>query len=170
MIARKCDSYLVKTHPDLKDFLFDAIDKSINCKGRLLHYFPINVKTDSNDNQQLNNATKTPEESVDSWCGIHIDHSLLTGLTSALYINTVSQTPLDSSLPSLSSSGLYIKSRGDSLIQAIIPPDCLAFQLGEAAQIASRGLLVATPHLVRAAKEKDVGRNTFAVFMQVLMS
>jgi isopenicillin N synthase-like dioxygenase len=41
----------------------------------------------------------------------------------------------------------------------------LAFQIGEAAQIASRGLLVATPHLVRGAAYPNMARNTFAVFM-----
>jgi isopenicillin N synthase-like dioxygenase len=67
----------------------------------------------------------------------------------------------------LSSAGLYIKSRGDKFIRAGIPPDCLAFQIGEAAQIASRGKLVATPHLVRGAAYPYLARNTFAVFMQV---
>ncbi|KAJ1531124.1 hypothetical protein HK405_001719, partial [Cladochytrium tenue] len=48
-----------------------------------------------------------------------------------------------------------------------IPREALAFQLGEAAQVASGGLLEATPHLVRAASSAaSVARNTFAVFLQ----
>lgn len=42
-------------------------------------------------------------------------------------------------------------------------------QLGEAAQVASRGLLVATPHLVKGIHDPSGGiaRNTFAVFMRM---
>jgi isopenicillin N synthase-like dioxygenase len=61
---------------------------------------------------------------------------------------------------------LYIKSRNDTLIKVNIPQDCLAFQIGEAAQVASRSLLIATPHLVRGAHVENVSRNTFAVFLQ----
>jgi isopenicillin N synthase-like dioxygenase len=42
----------------------------------------------------------------------------------------------------------------------------LAFQIGEASQIASGGFLVATPHLVRGSSYPNLSRNTFAVFMQ----
>jgi isopenicillin N synthase-like dioxygenase len=47
-----------------------------------------------------------------------------------------------------------------------IPPDHLAFQIGEAAQVASKGALVATPHLVKGASLPNIARNTFAVFLQ----
>jgi isopenicillin N synthase-like dioxygenase len=67
----------------------------------------------------------------------------------------------------LKEGGLYIKSRGETLTKVDIPLDCLAFQIGEASQVASRGLLVATPHLVRSIKgAPHLSRNTFAVFLQ----
>ncbi len=67
----------------------------------------------------------------------------------------------------LQDAGLFIKSRDDSFIKVSIPEDCIAFQIGEAAQIASNGKLVATPHLVRGVCQEHLARNTFAVFMQV---
>lgn len=45
--------------------------------GRLLHYFP----------QQSGQVEETGVE----WCGWHNDHSALTGLTSAVYIDTLTQ-------------------------------------------------------------------------------
>ena len=53
--------------------------------------------------------------------------------------------------------------------QMSIPPDHVAYQLGEAMQIHSGGLLRATPHSVQAPRPelaRGVTRNTFAVFMQ----
>ena len=41
-------------------------------KARLLHYFPPTSQ----------DALPSDDEPVDSWCGFHLDHSLLTGLCS----------------------------------------------------------------------------------------
>jgi isopenicillin N synthase-like dioxygenase len=48
--------------------------------------------------------------------------------------------------------GLYIKSRSGALVKANVPPDHLAYQIGETAQIHSGGILQATPHCVKAAE------------------
>lgn len=90
----------------------------------------------------------------------------LTGLTSAMLVDEGS-TPFEElvDFPS-GSAGLYIKDKQGTFVKVSIPADCLAFQIGEAAQVASRGLLVATPHLVRGISSTSVARNTFAVFMQ----
>jgi isopenicillin N synthase-like dioxygenase len=50
-----------------------------------------------------------------------------------------------------------------------IPPDCLAFQTGEALELATAGRLRATPHCVRVGagdSTEDISRETFALFMQ----
>jgi len=55
------------------------------------------------------------------------------------------------------------------LTKVPIPADCLAFQIGETAQIHSGGLMQATPHCVRGAQGKaaeGISRETFAVFME----
>ncbi len=66
-------------------------------------------------------------------------------------------------------AGLYIRSRQGHTIQAVIPADHLAFQMGETQQIHSGGILRATPHCVRAAQgpaARGISRETLAVFME----
>lgn len=66
-------------------------------------------------------------------------------------------------------SGLYIRTRGGQLTKVSIPSDCLAFQTGEALEIATDGQLLATPHCVRVgclSETDEVSRESFALFMQ----
>jgi isopenicillin N synthase-like dioxygenase len=66
-------------------------------------------------------------------------------------------------------SGLYIRTRGGDLTKVAIPVDSLAFQTGEALEIATGGKLRATPHCVRVGASPDakkISRETFALFMQ----
>lgn len=85
------------------------------------------------------------------------------GLTSAMYIKDGREVPNTDP-----SAGLYICNRSGEVVQAAIPPDHIAYQMGQVMAIQSGGLLRATPHYVRAAAkgEPGVSRNTFAVFMQ----
>jgi len=68
-------------------------------------------------------------EVIDSWCGFHKDHSILTGLCSAMYLASDVNPPkiLHAQDPM---SGLYIRTRGGDLRKVAIPTDCLAFQTG----------------------------------------
>lgn len=66
-------------------------------------------------------------------------------------------------------SGLYIRTRGGNLTKVLIPPDCLAFQTGEALELFTAGKLRATPHCVRVGQTQGgtkISRETFALFMQ----
>lgn len=69
-------------------------------------------------------------------------------------------------------SGLYIRTRSGDLTKISISADCLAFQTGEALELATAGRLRATPHCVRvggggdATYASSVSRETFALFMQ----
>jgi hypothetical protein len=161
---------------------FEELFSSSSCaKARLLHYFPAPAQTLK--------AGQSEEAGVDEqndWCGWHLDHSLLTALCPAMFLFTPSDRgegvePL--SIPSPSpTSGLYIKTRSGKQVKAVIPPDCLAFQTGEALECMSQGRLRATPHAVRAGSgigtevkellrqkgflDGTVSRETMAVFMQ----
>lgn len=68
------------------------------------------------------------------------------------------------------SSGLYIRTRGGDVTKVSIPVDCLAFQTGEALEVATGGRLRATPHCVRVGASGtdavNISRQTFALFMQ----
>jgi len=80
-----CDSLLVftaryKLRKPASSYLSDQslslsqlISSSQTTKARLLHYFPPSEA-------EIKNASD--DEPVDSWCGFHLDHSLLTGLCS----------------------------------------------------------------------------------------
>jgi hypothetical protein len=126
------------------------ISTSQTTKARLLHYFP-----------PAPDAPVLENEPIDSWCGFHKDHSLITGLCSALYL----RDGTDAVPPPSPAAGLYIKTRSGELAQVKIPVDCLAFQTGEALELATAGKLRATPHCVRAggggSAGERVSRETF---------
>lgn len=161
-LAEACQPFALSRFSDTSMSLPKLISTSQTTKARLLHYFP----------PSQNNPLPAEDEPVDSWCGFHLDHSLLTGLTSAMYLSesdgdlsepTVVQSPSES-------SGLYIRTRGGDLTKVSIPEDSLAFQTGEALEIATGGKLRATPHCVRVgsgvANSSKISRETFALFMQ----
>ncbi|EER30509.1 conserved hypothetical protein [Candida tropicalis MYA-3404] len=150
-VATSLDSYILD-HVDgyEKGYLNRVVKNSTCSKARLLHYFP--DEGDSKGNED------------DSWCGEHLDHSCITGLTSALYLNDKNEivTPGSSD-----DSGLYIRNRHNEIVKVNIPEGCLAFQSGSTLQEVSKGYFKAVPHYVKGANE-SVGlcRNTLAVFMQ----
>ncbi|PBL00949.1 Clavaminate synthase-like protein [Armillaria gallica] len=161
-LAAACQPFALSRFSDTSLSLPKLISTSQTTKARLLHYFP----------PSQNNPLPAEDEPVDSWCGFHLDHSLLTGLTSAMYLSegdgdfsepTVVQSPSES-------SGLYIRTRGGELTKVSIPEGSLAFQTGEALEIATGGKLRATPHCVRVgsgvADSSKISRETFALFMQ----
>lgn len=143
------------------------VKTSTTTKARLLHYFPPPPSAA---------GTVEGEEDLDSWCGTHIDHGCLTGLTSAMYVDEGAQA-LDISkngvdLQELGAApdpdaGLYIKDRHGGIVKVGIPRDCLAFQTGETLEVITKGRFKAVPHFVRGCRESKasgVARNTIAVF------
>eukprot|EP00752_Nemacystus_decipiens_P006991 g6270.t2 len=102
------------------------------------------------------------------WCGWHHDHSALTGLVPAMFLDSNGGEVANGD----PQCGLYIRSRRQGeLVKATLPPgepasSCLLFQIGETTQVLSGGALQATPHAVRSTTQQDVSRETFAVFMQ----
>ncbi|KAJ1905152.1 hypothetical protein IWQ60_012336 [Tieghemiomyces parasiticus] len=186
LVAKHCDRYVASQLPGYSPaFLQNLISNSDTIKARLLHYFP----KDGGDPV----AAASSEADIDSWCGWHLDHSCLTGLTAAKYVNTAALERGDVVWPTVDDSaetwvlpevacpdptaGLYIKNRAGEVVQVRIPADVLAFQTGEALEITSANFLRATPHCVRGASTTAtpvgddqvaprVARNTLAVFIQ----
>ena len=194
LVARACDDYAVTTIKEYTPgYLQNMVKTSTTTKARLLHYYPPDHPTHSEppagsssspqEIQQVNVSDELDRDE-DSWCASHIDHGCLTALISALYIDESAQLPRhpyphDNSnhllpLPPVGapspSAGLYIQSRTSTVTKVTIPPDCLAFQTGEALQLITEGKFRAAPHFVRAgAASKDgqrIARNTLAIFMQ----
>ncbi|KAI0320433.1 Clavaminate synthase-like protein [Amylostereum chailletii] len=157
-LAVACQPFASPHLTDTSLSLSNLIGSSQTTKARLLHYFPPSPE----------NPLPRDDEPIDSWCGFHLDHSLLTGLCSAMYLSHATGIPTAVKSPS-PNSGLYIRSRGGDLTKVTIPPDCLAFQTGEALELATAGKLRATPHCVRVGAgegAESVTRETFALFMQ----
>ncbi|KZT74903.1 Clavaminate synthase-like protein [Daedalea quercina L-15889] len=158
-LAVACQPFAASHLTDSSVSLADLIRTSQTTKARLLHYFAPSPDA----------PVPAEGEPIDSWCGFHLDHSLLTGLCSALFVRpSPAGEPIVVQNPS-PSSGLYIRTRGGNLTKVSIPSDCLAFQTGEALELATTGNLRATPHCVRVGAGpgmEGVSRETFALFMQ----
>jgi isopenicillin N synthase-like dioxygenase len=167
LVARACDRYAAENIDGYEEgYLEHVVKTSTTTKARLLHYFP-----------PPKGAEDDGEEDLDSWCGTHLDHGCLTGLTSAMYVDEAANPPVFSAekveLPELEGgppdkeAGLYIKDRTGNIVKVGIPRDGLAFQTGEALERITRGRFKAVPHFVRGmrpSKGVGVARNTLAVF------
>lgn len=171
-VARACDRYVggvgIKGYE--QGYLEDVVRTSTTTKARLLHYFAL-----KNEQQQVSGgddqkgSEQGGDEKVsedDSWCGTHKDHSCLTGLTSAMFLNGKTVLP-QSPDPA---AGLYIHNRHGKVVQVKIPKDALAFQTGSALEAATYGEFKAVPHFVKGASVEGVSRNTLAVFCQPSMN
>ncbi|KAG8774955.1 hypothetical protein FRC15_000893 [Serendipita sp. 397] len=158
-VAIACQPFASSYLTDNSISLSKLISTSQTTKARLLHYFPPSEE----------NPLPADDEPVDSWCGFHLDHSLLTGLCSAIYLSHENDGTIRQVASPSPASGLYIRTRGGDLTKVVIPPNCLAFQTGEALELATGGQLRATPHCVRVGAgegAEKVSRETFALFMQ----
>lgn len=180
LVARACDLYASAHIEGYENgYLERVVKTSLTTKARLLHYFP---PEPSPNPETKPGAEGQPEDGEDSWCATHLDHGCLTGLTSAVFINETLPLPAlapDRPIPALSSlssspdplAGLYIRSRTGATTKVNIPPDCLAFQTGEALEVITQGKFRAVPHFVRGPQVGSHGgmrvvRNTLAVFTQ----
>ncbi|KAJ3210231.1 hypothetical protein HDU82_008539 [Entophlyctis luteolus] len=109
LLAAAMDRFLAgKAGPGTRfSSLKDALSSPRNChKGRLLYYFPYD-------------EVSKPQNG--SWCGTHLDHSVLTGLTCPITNQTA---------PLLDNSGLFIQPADSAeFVRVEIPPDCMAFQV-----------------------------------------
>eukprot|EP00511_Aplanochytrium_stocchinoi_P004411 CAMPEP_0204831928 /NCGR_PEP_ID=MMETSP1346-20131115/12145_1 /ASSEMBLY_ACC=CAM_ASM_000771 /TAXON_ID=215587 /ORGANISM="Aplanochytrium stocchinoi, Strain GSBS06" /LENGTH=375 /DNA_ID=CAMNT_0051963381 /DNA_START=195 /DNA_END=1322 /DNA_ORIENTATION=+ len=159
VLAKLCD-YYVTSRGLPSPSLSETVKTSPCPKARLLHYFPTtNLKT---ENDSGSDSDSDSEANESNWCGVHCDHGTLTGLCRAMYINENGEVVKNTN-PNV---GLYILDSQGKETKVNIPEDSLGFQLGQAAQIHSSGVLRATPHYVKAAAGSSYSRNTFAVFLQ----
>ncbi|GFY96310.1 2-oxoglutarate (2OG) and Fe(II)-dependent oxygenase superfamily protein [Actinidia rufa] len=105
-----------------------------------------------------------PEGSYDPCARSLGSCDLVKGLTCGMFMRDAVEIPCPDS-----AAGLYIKTRTDQIVKVVFGEDEIAYQIGETTEILSRGHLCATPHCVRAPKEKEASgleRSTFALFMQ----
>ena len=165
LVAKQCDDYVETVVEGYeKGKLRRLLETSTAAKGRLLHYYPVDVDVVDS----LPSTSSDDDGAFGDWCGWHQDHGSLTALVPALHF-AADGSPVPNPDPS---SGLYVQSRSGDLIKVSFPPgltDVLLFQIGETSQVHTGGALSATPHAVRSARGAEavgVSRETFAVFME----
>lgn len=97
----------------------------------------------------------------DVWQQYHFDYGLFTALTGP-------DVTAPSGPDSGGGGGLVVLAGAEALPRSVaIPAHCVAVQVGEAAQILSRGRLAATAHCVsRAGQPRGASRETFVLFLQ----
>ena len=84
LVAKQCDKFVHSSSPSYPPNLLQrVIRESKCCKARLLHYFPRAGEEEEKDPSDTSDVS-----SFSSWCGWHNDHGSLTGLTSALYLDS----------------------------------------------------------------------------------
>lgn len=150
-IVKQVDKMVADITPDkAPNNLFQrTFPESKMIVARLLHYYAISEADD-----------------VDEWCGWHNDNSTITGLVPAMWLDEESGSP--ASAPA--GVGLFVEGRNGEQVAVKAPKDCLGFQIGEASQILSGGVVHATPHMVKGYTSPvgapKLSRETFAIFIQ----
>lgn len=192
LVARACDAVAARkggsAAPPPSPSLASLIEGGDAAKGRLLYYFPPEEEGEG-EGEGAGAAAAAPSASppADGWCGWHADHGLLTALTRPLYVDATTGVEVEAPEAAAGGAegegddappGLYVRRRGAPPtappVRVVIPPGHAAFQAGEAAQVASGGRIVATPHCVRAPRggtgadgaRRGAARATFALFLQ----
>jgi isopenicillin N synthase-like dioxygenase len=148
LLSKQIDKLVSKRIPAYKDTtLSSEMEKTKKLKGRLLYYYP---------------TSKVGDE--DGWIGWHNDSGFLTALSGDLFFDDTTGEVIDNPDPK---GGLWIVDRNSGSVKIEIPNDHLAVQCGECLQIITGGLLVATPHRVKASAcaDRKVGRASFPVFI-----
>lgn len=172
-LARACEEFVASSQagPSRRG-VESLLANSKTHKARLLHYFPedptVHAVSDGSGDGQLAN---------DALCGTHKDHSLITGLCSAMYLRASPSGEVTQVSAPSPTAGLWIYPRHPAgtpqpdPVKVSIPPDCLAFQTGESLELLTAGKLAATPHFVSGSAglgdaDGKVSRETFAFFLQ----
>jgi hypothetical protein len=84
-LAAACQPFASPHLTDSSISLSELICPSQTTKARLLHYFP----------PTPGNRLPAEDEPIDSWCGFHVDHSLLTGLCSVCHSHLEARRDLE---------------------------------------------------------------------------
>ena len=149
-VLRNADAYVEATNPSAPKgaLLRSTHERSRLHVGRLLHYYAPNASDDAPAAGAGGEGGASEESDEDSgWCGWHNDNSVITCLPPALWLDEPTGEPI--AAEECPAGGLVVRTRKGRRVSVQVPRGAILFQLGEAAQIISGGLLMATPHAVR---------------------
>jgi isopenicillin N synthase-like dioxygenase len=153
LVARHIDALAASKLPvgAYEPVLFKAVQDTEKVKCRLLYYFPL-------PNETAADGTVAPP-TQDGWIGWHNDSGFLTALAGDFYVDDETGAIID--CPD-ESAGLYVINRNNQVQRVVIPPDCMAIQMGECTQIITGGAVTATPHCVRGVSAGHAAAATTA--------
>jgi isopenicillin N synthase-like dioxygenase len=159
LLSRHIDALAKSKVPSYEnDLLYKAMKDTDKVKCRLLYYFPLEQDEPaaaepatgtgiSSASEATSTATPNSDKPrQDSWIGWHNDSGFLTALAGDFYLDDRTGTIID--CPD-DAAGLYVMNRMNQVQRVVIPPDCMAVQMGECTQIVTGGAVAATPHCVR---------------------
>ncbi|GBG34112.1 Hypothetical Protein FCC1311_103352 [Hondaea fermentalgiana] len=156
LVAQTCDAYLeLQGVSILQQPLARVTVEPTAAKGRLLYYYP----------ETPGEASRKDSGATGNWCGWHSDHGSITCLTKAMYFDEEAPGDVAREVRP-QQDDLRIRTRSGREVVVQIPEDCIAFQVGQAAQIESGCWLGATPHCVTLTSKMHLSRCTFALFLQ----
>lgn len=169
-LARVCDKAIGGEE------LEKCLIESGTAKGRLIHYHSIldkqhgqvrNRFCDSEDTKS-NNGVEFYAKSSNLWQQWHYDYGVFTVLTDPLFIFNDGEERFCSCSPS-GHTYLQIFNPSENKIQMVksSSPESFIIQVGESADVLSKGKLRSTLHAVcRPTEIEHLSRETFVVFLQ----
>ncbi|KAL8142550.1 hypothetical protein V2J09_015582 [Rumex salicifolius] len=160
--------------------LENSLLESCTAKGRLIHYHsPLDTqllkatvtnnglnkrrtnKITSSRDQDCTDNGQNPSELWQQW---HYDYGIFTVLTCPMFISPSNNEGIS---PSGHSYLQILAPKTNKVYTIKAPPESLIFQVGESADVLSKGKLRSTLHCVRRSMElENFSRATFVVFLQ----
>ncbi|XP_026456986.1 uncharacterized protein LOC113357750 isoform X2 [Papaver somniferum] len=176
---------LVHYHSTLDHFLLkEAARKEVSRKGRTNCEFQLGekLKVHREEDQtsvkasklktSVNEATSCQISLSNLWQQWHYDYGIFTILTSPMFmssyqISTTEASEQEYSLPDGHDSLQIFDANKNKIYVVRSPPNSFLVQVGESADILSKGKLHSTLHSVcKPTKQDDLSRETFVVFLQ----
>ncbi|XP_010523684.1 PREDICTED: uncharacterized protein LOC104801985 isoform X2 [Tarenaya hassleriana] len=166
-IARVCDGEIGGRE------LEDSLLESCTAKGRLIHYHSAADKLLLRDalrrTRSMRQKMSRKHEGIylDLWQQWHYDYGIFTVLTDPMFLSSSSLSKAGAVQCGHTYLKIYHPSENKVYLVKSPPPDSFIVQVGESADVLSKGKLRSTLHCVcRPEKLDHVSRETFAVFLQ----
>ncbi|CAA0832144.1 2-oxoglutarate (2OG) and Fe(II)-dependent oxygenase superfamily protein [Striga hermonthica] len=158
-LARACDKSIGGRE------LEQSLIQSGSAKGRLIHYHSVSDNTAIKQAANKKNQAKTGN--LNLWQQWHYDYGIFTMLTSPMFIQSSGKTEQECESPNGHSYLQIFHPDTKRVLKVKASVGSFLVQVGESADVISKGALRATLHSVcRPVGMEDLSRETFVVFLQ----
>ncbi|GER29740.1 2-oxoglutarate (2OG) and Fe(II)-dependent oxygenase superfamily protein [Striga asiatica] len=158
-LARACDKSIGGRE------LEQSLLQSGSAKGRLIHYH--SVSDNVAIKQAANKKKQAKSGNSNLWQQWHYDYGIFTILTSPMFIQSSGKTEQEYESPNGHSYLQIFHPDAKRVLKVKASVGSFIVQVGESADVISKGALRATLHSVcRPLEVEDLSRETFVVFLQ----